>query len=87
MPPLIYGRILFKFAVHILQITPSSMGYLLFIFTHRTHGVHVCASARVVKHSLIFGQILCEFAGHIIQMTTHYISYTLIMFTRASARV
>jgi hypothetical protein len=32
---LIYGRFLFKFAVYILQITTSSKGYILFMFTHR----------------------------------------------------
>jgi hypothetical protein len=51
---LIYGPILFKFAVNILEITTSRMGYLLVMFTHC---VHMCecarasarASARVVK--------------------------------------
>jgi hypothetical protein len=31
---LIYGRIVFKFAVNRLQITSSSMGYILFMFKH-----------------------------------------------------
>jgi hypothetical protein len=44
---LIYGRILFKFAVNILQITSSSMGYVLVMFTHRAHACErVCASTR-----------------------------------------
>jgi hypothetical protein len=67
---LIYGPTLFKFAVNILQITTSSMGYVLFMFV-----------SRLVKHSLIFGRILFKFAGHILQMTTSYMGYTLIMFT------
>jgi hypothetical protein len=78
---LIYGPMLFKFAVTILQLTTSSMGYVLFIFTHR---VHACASvlARAwLTHSLIFGRILFKFAGHILQMTTSYMGYILIMFT------
>jgi hypothetical protein len=54
---LIYRPILFKCAVNILQITASSMGYLLFMFTHRAHAW--------LKHSLIFGRILLKFAGHI----------------------
>jgi hypothetical protein len=41
----------------------------------------VCASARVVKHSLIFGRILFKFAGHKLQRTTSCMSYILIMFT------
>jgi hypothetical protein len=67
------------FAVNILQITTSSMGYVLFIFTHC---VHACehASARVVKHSLIFGRILFKFAGHIQQMTISYMGYILNVF-------
>jgi hypothetical protein len=34
---LIFGRILLKFAGHILQMTTSYMGYILIIFTHRAH--------------------------------------------------
>jgi hypothetical protein len=62
----------FKFAVNILQITSSSMGYVILIFTHR---------ACVVKHLIIFGRILFKFAGHILQMTTSYMGYILIMLT------
>jgi hypothetical protein len=36
---LIFGWVLFKFAGHILQMTISYMGYVLFMFTHR---IHVC---------------------------------------------
>jgi hypothetical protein len=44
---LIFGRILFKFAGHILHITTSYMGYIFIMFTHRGHvRKHVCASAR-----------------------------------------
>jgi hypothetical protein len=44
---LIYGRILFKFAVNILQITSSSMDYVLSMFTHRAHACgRVCERAR-----------------------------------------
>jgi hypothetical protein len=35
---LIYGPFLFKFDVNILHITTSNNGYVLFMFTHRTHG-------------------------------------------------
>jgi hypothetical protein len=41
---LIYGQMFFKFAVNILQITPSSMDYVLFMSTHRAiddHTLHV----------------------------------------------
>jgi hypothetical protein len=45
---LIHGRILFKFAVNRLQITTSSMGYILIMFTHRAHACgRACAGARV----------------------------------------
>ena len=94
---LIYGQILFKFALNILHVISSSMGYVLFMFTHRAHACErICASERVIKHSLIFGRIFFKFAGHILQMTTSYMSYILIMFTHrahaserayASARV
>jgi hypothetical protein len=40
---LIYGRILFKFAVNTLHITTRSMGYVRFMFTYRAHA---CESAR-----------------------------------------
>jgi hypothetical protein len=47
---LIYGQILFKFAVNILQITKSSMDYVLFIFTHCAHACErMCTSGRMVK--------------------------------------
>jgi hypothetical protein len=49
---LIYRPILFKFkfSVNILQITTSSMGYLLFMFTHHAHACErERASARLVK--------------------------------------
>jgi hypothetical protein len=36
----IHGRILFIFAVNILQVTSSSMGYVLFMFMHRTVRMH-----------------------------------------------
>jgi hypothetical protein len=34
---IIFRRIFFKFAVHILQMTTSYMSYILIIFTHRAH--------------------------------------------------
>jgi hypothetical protein len=82
---LIYGRIFFKFAVNILQVTSISMGYVLLIFTHCARvREHVCESAWL-KHSLIFGRILFKFAGHILKITTSYMGYILrdilIMFT------
>jgi hypothetical protein len=70
---LINGTTLFIFAVNILQITTSSMGYVLFMFTHRTR-----ASAWLT-HSLIFGGILFKFAGHIQQMTTRYMGYIILI--------
>jgi hypothetical protein len=64
----IYGR----FAVNMLQITTRSMGFLLFMFTHRAHAFeHACAISQVVKRArmlttracvclLIFERIVCE---------------------------
>jgi hypothetical protein len=83
---LIYGPTLFKFAVNILQITTSSMGYVLFMITH-----HACECARIralgKTHSLIFGRILFKFSGYILQMTTSYMGYTLYLHApRAHAR-
>jgi hypothetical protein len=69
---LIYGPILFTFAVNILHIT-SSMGYLLFTFTHRTHAW--------LKHSLIYGQLLFKFAVNILHITISSKGYVLFMFT------
>jgi hypothetical protein len=40
---LFYGPTLFKFAVNVLQITTSSMGYVRFMITHRAHA---CERAR-----------------------------------------
>jgi hypothetical protein len=70
---LIYGRFLLKFAVNILQLTTSSKGYVLFMFTHHA-----------VTHSIIFGRILFKFDGHILQMTTIYIACASV---RGRARV
>jgi hypothetical protein len=66
---LIFRRIFFKFAGHILQIT---MDYILIMFTHR-----------VIKPSLILERILFKFAGHILQIThtTSSMGYVLVMFT------
>jgi hypothetical protein len=92
---LIYGRILFKFAVNILQVTSSSMGNVLFMFTHRAHACErACATERVVKHSLIYGPTLFKFAVNILHITTSSMVYVLFMIThcarvltaRASAR-
>jgi hypothetical protein len=67
---------------HILQMNTSYMGYILTMFTHRSHTC-AYASERVIKSSLFYGRILYKFAGHILQMTTRYIimGYILIMFT------
>jgi hypothetical protein len=79
---LAFGRILFKLAGHILQMTTSYMGYILIMFTHRSH---VCecayASARVIKSSLIYGRILLKFAVNILNITTGSMGYALCMFT------
>jgi hypothetical protein len=58
---LIFGRILFKFARHIQQITTSYMGYILIMFTH------VCA--RVINCSLIYGRFLLKFPVNILDIT------------------
>jgi hypothetical protein len=42
---LIYGRIFFKFVVTILQVTSSSIGYVLLISTHRARSC-MCERAR-----------------------------------------
>jgi hypothetical protein len=58
---LIFRRILFKLAGHILQITISYMGYILIMFTHRAHACErACASARVIRSSLngLFSNVL-----------------------------
>jgi hypothetical protein len=71
---LIYGRFLLKYAVNILQLTPSiarATVYVLFLFTHHACE-RACVSARVVTHSIIFGRIILKFDGHILQMTTSY---------------
>jgi hypothetical protein len=78
---LIFGRILFKFAVHILQIITSYMSYIL-MFTHRGHARKcVCPSARVIKYSLIYGQFLFKCAVNILQITTISKDYVLFLFT------
>jgi hypothetical protein len=74
-----YEPILLTFAVNILQLTTSSKGYVLFMFTHHACK-RACVSVRVVTHSIIFGRILFKFDGHIVQMTT---SYTACMRLRA----
>jgi hypothetical protein len=65
---LIFGRILFKFAGHIL-------GYILIMFTHRAH---VCK--RVIKHSLIYSRILFKCVVNRLQITTRSMAYVLFMF-------
>jgi hypothetical protein len=76
---IIFGRILFKFDGHILQMTTSSyMGYMLIMVNHCMHACmceRACASASVIKRSLIFEQILFKFGGDIKQITIDYISY------------
>jgi hypothetical protein len=78
----IFGRILFKFAGHILQMTTIYMGYIRIMFTHRGHmHEHACASAHVIKSSLIYGRFLLKFAVNILQLTTSSKGYVLFMFT------
>jgi hypothetical protein len=52
---LIYGWMHFKFAVNILQITTSSMGYVLFMITHcardLTAGARASARGRAYKRA------------------------------------
>jgi hypothetical protein len=90
----IYGRILFLFAVNILHITTSSMGYVLFIFTHRAHACErACASARVVKYCIRLS--LDGFSSHLLgtyyklwQVTcATYLSCSRTARMRASARI
>jgi hypothetical protein len=77
----IYGQIVFRFAVNILQVTSSSKGYVLFMFTHRAH---VCerayARARVINCSLTYGRFLFKFAVNILQITISSKGYVLFMF-------
>jgi hypothetical protein len=80
---LIYGPILFKFAVNILQITTSSMGYVLVMLTHRAHVYQRARASAWLKHSLIFGRIFFKFAGHLLHMTT-FKDYVLFMFTHCA---
>jgi hypothetical protein len=58
---LIYGPILLTFAVNILKITSSRMGYLLFMFTHCAHTCKCARASAWLKHSLIFERILFKF--------------------------
>jgi hypothetical protein len=77
----IFGRILFKFAGHILQMTASYMGYIGIMFTHRGHThERACACAHVIKCSLIYGRFLLKCAMNI-QLTTSSKGYVLFMFT------
>jgi hypothetical protein len=79
---LIFGRILFKFPRHILQMTTSHMSYIHIIFNHRAHACeHARANARVIKRSLIHGRILFTFSVNRLQITTSSMGYILIMFT------
>jgi hypothetical protein len=51
--PLIYGPILFTFAVNILQITKSSKGYLLFMCTYLwTDSLQICWAHTTNEHKL-----------------------------------
>jgi hypothetical protein len=70
-----YEPILLKFAVNILQLTTSSKGCVLFMFTHHACE-RACVSARAVTHSIIFERILFKFDGHILQITTSYTACT-----------
>jgi hypothetical protein len=91
----IFGRILFKFAWHILQMTTRYMGYIRIMFTHRGHThERARASAHLINCSLIYGRLLLKFAVNILQLTTSSKGYVLFMFThhacepaRVSARV
>jgi hypothetical protein len=77
---LLFGRILFKFAGHILQMTTRYMVYILIMFAHRWH-------ARVITCSLIYGRFLFKFAVNILNFTTINKGYVLVMFThRARVR-
>jgi hypothetical protein len=77
----IFGRTLFKFAWHILQMTTSYMGILI-MFTHRGHThERVCASAHVIKCPLIYGRFLLKCAVNILQITRSIKGYVLFMFT------
>jgi hypothetical protein len=67
---IIFGRILFKFDVHILQMTTNYMGYILSMFKHRVHAckwayASVRVLARMIKRTLIFERILSKFGGEI----------------------
>jgi hypothetical protein len=76
---LLLGRILFKFAGQILQMTTS---YILIVFTHRAHAwERACASKRVIECSLIYGRIIFKFAFNRLHITTNSMGYVLFMLT------
>jgi hypothetical protein len=78
--PIIFGRILFKLDVHILQMTTSYMGYILIMFNLCVHACmceRECASASVIKRSLIFERILFKFGGDIRQIHIGYMRYLI----------
>jgi hypothetical protein len=57
---LIYGPILFKFAVNMLQIPTSNTSYLLFLFTYRANACERArASTRVVNIHLSLDRFSC----------------------------
>ena len=81
--------ILSKFGgnIHVLWVTTSCLGYVLFMFTHRARvWMRACATARTCVHLLIFGCILSKFGGNILWVTTRCLGYVLFMF-RHRARV
>jgi hypothetical protein len=66
---LIYGRFHFRFGVNILHLTPSSKGYVLFMFTHRT--ARLRASARVRARAWFNSQLSLDgFSSNL--MGTYY---------------
>jgi hypothetical protein len=80
---LIFGRIFFKFAGHILHMTMTSyMGYTLIMFTHRGHTrERACASACVINCSLIYERVPFKFGVNILHLTTSSKGYVYVLFT------
>jgi hypothetical protein len=80
---ILFGRILFKFDGHILQMTTSYMGYILNMFKNRVHACvckRACASARVIKRSLISERILSKFGVNIQQISRGYRRYLICVW-------
>jgi hypothetical protein len=71
-----FGRILFKFDGHLLQMLHGIHTYHVQV-SRASVCVRACASARVIKHSLISERILSNFGGTIQHISRGYTSYLI----------